>query len=180
MDRESQKSALKNLKGFRADQTLKAATFQFISGLIVSKQEKENLSKVFKQFDKNGDGQLDMEEVRIGYEEHYGQIMTQDELEKMFKAVDLDNSGYIEYQEFVTAAINQKEMTTNENLLTAFKMFDKDGSGVITADEIRKVLGFGDTLSRKQIDRMIKQCDANGDGQIDFDEFVDMMRKLGE
>ena len=121
-----------------------------------------------------------MEEVRIGYEEHYGQILTQDELENMFNAVDLDNSGYIEYQEFVTAAINKKEMTTNENLLAAFKMFDKDGSGLITADEIREVLGFGDTLSRKQIDRMIKQCDANGDGQIDFDEFVDMMRKLGE
>jgi Ca2+-binding EF-hand superfamily protein len=38
-----------------------------------------------------------MEEVRIGYEEHYGQILTQDELENMFNAVDLDNSGYIEY-----------------------------------------------------------------------------------
>jgi calcium-dependent protein kinase len=49
----------------------------------------------------------------------------------------------------VTAAINKKEMTTIENLLAAFKMFDKDGSGLITADEIREVLGFGDTLSRK-------------------------------
>lgn len=67
----------------------------------------------------------------------------------MFKAVDTDNSGYIEYQEFVTAAINQKEMTTNENLLAAFKMFDKDGSGVITADDIRRVLSFGDSLTKK-------------------------------
>lgn len=51
-------------------------------------------------------------------------------------------------------------------------MFDKDGSGVITADEIKEVLCFGGNLSSKQIDKIIKSCDANGDGEISFDEFV--------
>ena len=59
-------------------------------------------------------------------------------------------------------------------------MFDKDGSGIITADEIREVLQFGgaNTLSSETIDGIIKQVDGNGDGEISFEEFVQMMTGL--
>jgi len=59
-------------------------------------------------------------------------------------------------------------------------MFDKDGSGVISADEIREVLQFGgsNTLSAEAVDIIIKQVDANGDGEISFEEFVQMMTSL--
>jgi len=59
-------------------------------------------------------------------------------------------------------------------------MFDKDGSGVISADEIKEVLGFGGHLDNKAIDVIIKQVDENGDGEISFEEFVLMMKKIGE
>lgn len=148
--------ALDNLKGFRADQTLKAATFAFIAGQLISKTEKDNLARVFKAFDKNGDGKLSMEEVKIGYMEHYGRVMSDEEIERMFRSVDTDNSGFIDYSEFVVAAMNEKQLTTNEKLTAAFKMFDKDGSGVISADEIREVLGFGGNLDNKAIENIIK------------------------
>lgn len=48
------------------------ATFAFIASQLMSKEERENLSKVFKVFDKNGDGKLSMDEVKEGYLEHYG------------------------------------------------------------------------------------------------------------
>jgi calcium-dependent protein kinase len=144
------------LKGFRADQTLKAATFAFIAGQLISKTEKDNLARVFKAFDKNGDGKLSMEEVKIGYMEHYGRVMSDEEIERMFRSVDTDNSGFIDYSEFVVAAMNEKQLTTNEKLTAAFKMFDKDGSGVISADEIREVLGFGGNLDNKAIENIIK------------------------
>ena len=70
----------------------------------MSKTERNNLSKVFKAFDKNGDGKLSMEEVKEGYLEHYGRIMSDQEVEAMFQAVDTDNSGFIDYTEFVVAA----------------------------------------------------------------------------
>ncbi len=108
--------ALDNLKGFRADQTLKAATFAFIAGQLLSKQEKDNLARVFKAFDKNGDGKLSIDEVKTGYIEHYGRVMSDDEIEKMFKAVDSDNSGFIDYSEFVVAAMNEKTLTSNDKL----------------------------------------------------------------
>ena len=59
-------------------------------------------------------------------------------------------------------------------------MFDKDNSGVISADEIRDVLCFGSTgnLSTEAVDKIIKQVDENGDGEIQFDEFVQMMNRI--
>ena len=135
---------------------------------------------MFKAFDKNGDGKLSMEEVKTGYIEHYGRIMSDEDVEKMFKAVDSDNSGFIDYSEFVVAAMNEKQLTTNDKLQAAFKMFDKDGSGVISASEIKEVLGFGGNLDNAAIDAIIKQVDENGDGEISFEEFVTMMKKIGE
>jgi len=152
VDESSALDALDNLKGFRADQTLKAATYAFIASQLLSKTEKDNLARVFKAFDKNGDGKLSMDEVKDGYMDHYGRVMSDEDVEKMFRAVDSDNSGFIDYSEFVVAAMNEKQLTTNDKLQAAFKMFDKDGSGVISADEIKEVLGFGGNLDKAAID----------------------------
>lgn len=56
-------------------------------------------------------------------------------------------------------------------------MFDKDGSGEISPDEIREVLSnSGNTLSMKIIEQVIGEVDVNGDGLISFDEFRVMMK----
>jgi len=53
-------NALDNLSKFNSDITLKQATYAFIASQLMSKQERDNLSKVFKAFDKDGNGKLDM------------------------------------------------------------------------------------------------------------------------
>jgi calcium-dependent protein kinase len=60
-------------------------------------------------------------------------------------------------------------------------MFDKDGSGTIDAVEIKEALGMGgdDTMNDK-IQDIMKQVDDNGDGEISFDEFKEMMKKFSE
>lgn len=68
---------------------------------------------------------------------HYGKEITQEALDKMFKQVDIDNSGSIDYSEFIIASMNETEMSGYKFLETAFKMFDKDGSGTISPDEIK-------------------------------------------
>ena len=173
-------SALDNLKGFKADTTMKQATFAFIASQLLSKNERDGLAKVFKAFDKNGDGKLSMQEVKEGYLEHYGKVMSDEEVETMFNAVDTDKSGFIDYSEFVVAAMKEDQLTTNEKLQAAFKMFDKDGSGIISPEEIKDVLSFGNAnaLSKEAIEAIVKQVDENGDGEISFDEFVDMMKNI--
>merc|ERR1712083_979079 len=175
-------TALDNLKNFNANTTMKQATFAFIASQLLSKSERDGLAKVFKAFDKDGDGKLSMQEVKDGYLDHYGKIMSDEEVEQMFNAVDTDKSGFIDYSEFVVAAMNESQLTTNDKLQAAFKMFDKDGSGIISPDEIKEVLSFGGTnqLSKGTIDAIVKQVDENGDGEISFEEFVDMMKKMAE
>jgi len=144
----------------------------------LTKNEKENLAKIFKAIDKNGDGKLSKEEILDGYDKFFGKTMEKEDVLKMFEAVDIDQSGFIDYSEFVVAAMSEKTLLTDEKLLTTFKMFDKDGSGFISAQEIKEILSFGKTLSEDAVNDIVKQVDANGDGQISFEEFAGMMKKL--
>lgn len=66
-------------------------------------------------------------------------------------------------------------MTSIEKLQSAFRMFDKDGSGLVSADELKTVLeGAGDA----DFEKLIKEVDGNNDGEISFEEFTTMMRRL--
>lgn len=58
LDEGAAVNALDNMTAFKADATMKQATFAFISSQLLSKEERENLSKVFNAFDKDGDGKL--------------------------------------------------------------------------------------------------------------------------
>jgi calcium-dependent protein kinase len=68
-----------------------------------------------------------------------------------------------------------------ENLRAAFQMFDTDGSGKIDAKEVKTLLEgdeFKDQISKDLMDKVISEVDVNGDGEIDFEEFLAMMRKV--
>ncbi len=128
--------------------------------------------------DKNGDGKLSRQEILDGYEEHFSRVLDEDQLEKLFASVDIDNSGFIDYSEFIMATMNEKKNISEEKLISAFKIFDKDNSGTISPDEIREVLGGAAALSDEVVSGIIKQVDENGDGQIQFEEFCHLMRSL--
>lgn len=156
---------------------MKQATFTFIGSQLISKNEREELASVFKNLDKNSDGKLSKQEVKEGYSTHYGRLISDDEIDRIFIAVDTDQSGFIDYTEFVVASLNEKALVTNERLSGAFKMFDKDKSGTITPSEIRAVLSASENkIPANVIDSIIKAVDKNGDGEISHEEFVLLMR----
>src|SRR6185503_7272259 len=60
----------------------------------------------------------------------------------------------------------------------AFSLFDKDGDGSITTKELGTVMrSLGQTPTEAGLQEMIKEVDANGDGTIDFPEFLNLMAK---
>lgn len=73
---------------------------------------------------------------------------------------DIDNSGTIDYGEFLAATLHLNKMEREENLLAAFSFFDKDGSGYITIDELQQACkDFG--LSDVQWEDIIKEIDQD-------------------
>jgi len=73
-------SSLDNLKNFKAGVAMKQSTYAFIASQLVTKQERYRLAKVFKSMDKNGDGKLSMDEVKEGYADHYGRLISDKEV----------------------------------------------------------------------------------------------------
>jgi calmodulin len=69
-----------------------------------------------------------------------------------------------------------KDTDSQEEIQEAFKVFDKDGNGYISAAELRHVMtSLGEKLTEEEVDEMIREADVDGDGQINYDEFVKMM-----
>jgi len=112
IDSAAASEALDNLVHFHSHNTMKAATLTFIGSQLISKAEREKLGTIFKALDKNSDGKLSKEEVKEGYFEIYGRLISDDELDRMFDAVDTDRSGFIDYTEFVVASMNEKALMT--------------------------------------------------------------------
>ena len=83
-------TALDNLTRFHAHNTMKAATLTFIGSQLLSKQEREELARVFKKLDQNGDGKLSKTEIKEGYIKLYGKLISDKEVDQMFDAVDTD------------------------------------------------------------------------------------------
>lgn len=85
----------------------------------------------------------------------------------------MDGDGCIDFSEWQISCVNKEQILKKDRLVEAFKHFDKDGDGKISAKEIKKVLGqggkkFGNEKIWKQI---IKEVDEDGDGFITFMEF---------
>lgn len=135
------------------------------------------LQRAFKQLDKNSDGKLSREELIEGYREILGDL-AEEEVDRIMKIADADGSGEIDYSEWVVATMDKRKLLTNEKLETAFNLFDKDGGGSISANEIKEVLGVGKQIDEKVWNDIIREVDANGDGEISFLEFKVMMQKL--
>lgn len=123
---------------------------------------------------------LSKEEIKNGYEKVFGYSINEEQINKMFKAVDLDGSGYLDYSEFVVATMNEKNLFSEKKLKAAFKMFDKDNSGAISRDEVRESLLKIQNFSNQELNEIIGQVDENGDGEISFEEFKDIMTRMKE
>ncbi|XP_062110194.1 probable calcium-binding protein CML25 [Humulus lupulus] len=134
------------------------------------------LEQVFKKFDVNGDGKISSAELGaiMG---SLGQPSGEEELEKMIKEVDADGDGFIDLSEFIelnTKGVDSDEVL--ENLKVAFSVYDIDGNGSISAEELNSVLkSLGDDCSIAECRKMISGVDCDGDGMISFEEFKLMM-----
>jgi len=172
----SNPALVENLRGFRSQNKLKKAALQIIAGQLDESQIR-GLRDTFTALDANGDGLLTLSELKSGLD-RAGFRKTNSDLQWILEGVDADGSGVIDYSEFLAAALDRKQYLSEQACWTAFKVFDLDGDGRISLDELRKVLdneSVEEALGQDNAATLLKDVDQNGDGTIDFKEFMAMM-----
>ena len=175
---------IENMTKYRSDNMLKCAVIAYLIHHITNTEECFEASKLFNKIDLNSDGKIEKHELIQGFEKYWG-ISKEEAKEKVdliFANIDTDFNGFIEYEEFVRAAVNSSIFMSQNYLKFAFNYFDRDSSGDITFEEIKKRFLQNSKNTNSKVDQELKQIfdsiDINRDGSISFSEFCKMMKNI--
>ncbi|KAH7522233.1 hypothetical protein FEM48_Zijuj07G0116600 [Ziziphus jujuba var. spinosa] len=163
---------------------------------VLSEEQIVEFKEAFCLFDKDGDGEFPDKSSILGcitVEElatvirSLDQNPTEEELQGMISEVDVDGNGTIEFAEFLNLMAKKMKVHIyvyidifTQELREAFKVFDKDQNGYISASELRHVMiNLGEKLTDEEVEQMIREADLDGDGQVNYDEFVKLMMTIG-
>ena len=180
-DESTLRKMINNLKVYKRDSIIQETALAYLVHNFPQMKDVVNACKLFNQIDVNGDGKINKVEFLKGLESKIQSDTLKKDVDTIFKNIDMDNNGYIEYEEFVRAAVSKEHFIDTRVIQFAFRYFDKDGSGEITFDEIEEV--FKESITDKSnihesLKKIIGEVDTNGDGIISFNEFADIMRKM--
>jgi calcium-dependent protein kinase len=135
----------------------------------------KSLRQTFISLDTDNNGSLSFGEIENALK--YMKDMDVDILE-IIRELDCDRSGAIDYTEFIASSLDSCILLNTERLLEAFKVFDTNCDDRISAEELRNVLvNEGTCLDLAMCESLLVQCDANGDGAINYNEFVELVEE---
>ena len=137
--------------------------------------------RVFDLYDLNKDGTITTSELK-GVMISFGYHASDQELRDILTELDTNHNGVIDYNEFITLLQSHPAKTGEEmraeDIVEAFRAFDRDGNGLITADELKATMAaMGQGISDEEVQEMIQEADLNHDGKINYEEFARMMLK---
>ena len=175
-----------NLVKYRSDNILRCAVIALLVHNSIQLNQAHDAVKLFNLIDKNGDGRITREELFNGLQP-YKKELSDDELRKqvdtIFNNIDTDHNNYLEYEEFVRAAIDKDHFLSVNFIQFSFNYFDKDNNGEITYEEVKNKFCQSDKnknsyQAQEQLKEAFNQIDINGDGKLSFEEFGEMMKNI--
>ncbi|CAO2593192.1 Cetn1, partial [Lemmus lemmus] len=144
----------------------------------LTEDQKQEVREAFDLFDSDGSGTIDVKELKVAMRA-LGFEPRKEEMKKMISEVDKEATGKISFNDFL-AVMTQKmaEKDTKEEILKAFRLFDDDETGKISFKNLKRVANeLGESLTDEELQEMIDEADRDGDGEVNEDEFLKIMKK---
>lgn len=167
--------ALVNLKNFNCESMLKSAVHVYIASQISSYEDLKYFKNCFQQIDQDGNGKITREELILEYSKRMSVEEATKVSEEIIEKLDQDDDGEIDYTEFLVSCLERQKQVSLTELEAAFNVFDRDGNGSITVDEIKLILDTGEVEDEATWNEILREADTNGDGAIDLKEFFALM-----
>mmetsp|Transcript_27502 Transcript_27502/g.53640 ORF Transcript_27502/g.53640 Transcript_27502/m.53640 type:complete len:159 (-) Transcript_27502:134-610(-) len=143
----------------------------------------EDLENLFNAFDDDHSGELDEDEVGELVAQ-LGSKLSPEENHNLFRIMDADGGGTVDFREFATVILHQKANTGGRINYTElaekmFAMFDHTGDGVVSEQEILEQMEkMGKNWDRAAIQHFLAEIDKDGSGEIEKHEFVEYVTKV--
>ncbi|CAJ1348617.1 unnamed protein product [Effrenium voratum] len=135
-------------------------------------EERKQVRDAFLAIDKDRSGTITLNEFKQAVEQN---LQIDDEtLEKAFKALDANHKDEVNYHEFLAAMVSSRIALHDHLLKVAFRRFDVDGSGYITAENLRDVLG--ETFEGNEVQTLLSEADLKHDGRISYEEWIQYLK----
>ncbi|OEL28664.1 Calcium-dependent protein kinase isoform 1 [Dichanthelium oligosanthes] len=140
----------------------------------LSEQETTRLREMFKAMDTENRGVITLGELKEGFRRCCS-VFKHTEINGLMDAADSDNTTSINWEEFIAATVPLSTIEHKEQLMPAFRYFDKDGSGYITVDKLQKPRVERD-MEDTFLEEIILEVDQNNDDHTNYSDFVTMMQ----
>ena len=139
---------------------------------IISNKEKE-LKNIFDKYDSNKDGNVTSDEL-ANILKAININASDEEIKEIIEELELEGNNEINFENFVSMVNRrEKDVDTEEEVLKAFKFFDKEGNGLININDLKHIMiTVGKNISEAEIDDMLKEADLDMDGFINYEEFI--------
>jgi len=138
----------------------------------LTSEERAKVREDFLKMDVDKKGTISLKELENVIEASYD--ITDEEVKKIFNALDTNNNEVIQYSEFLVSMVSTRIVMHDDMLQAAFNKFDTDRSGCITVSNMQEI--FGDTYNESQISSWLAEADQLKDGRICYAEFVSYLR----
>ena len=167
---------ISNLKSYKKSSEIQEIALAYLVHNHPELEQITNACKLFEIIDKKGNGKINKEELFNGLNELYKSDKLKDDVDKIFENLDINNDLYIEYEEFIRAAIDKSIFLTDSSLRFAFNFFDKNNRGEITVEDLCSIFS-GDDISNDELDRVKKIVKKiNPSEIIKYNEFCQIMK----
>ena len=173
ISKEEVLDCISNLLNYNIKSKFEELVLAYIVHNLPRPKQAKSCIKLFKLANKNEDGKLLRNELKQTLLNFVSEEFLKN-FDDIFSLLDGDNNDYIDYEEFLRATLDRKLLVNEKILKLAFRFFDQEKMGVISKDRIMKFF-VGTNMTEEVFDNIFDEIDSNKDGQIDFNDFKEMM-----